>query len=169
MFKGRLAIPNILTDRWGNERVVGLKFRSLEDNPSAKFLYPPKQQIRLYNLRSLREASDVIVLAEGESDSWSCDACGLPVIGIPGAKTFGGDNSYRLRLLEGFSRVILLQDADEAGAGLAAELESVDGLEVKTMPDGLKDVNEALRKLGPDALREYILKVDHGGFDDEED
>ena len=168
-YAGWLAVPNLLCDRWGNERVVGLAFRNPDPDAAAKYMYPKGQGIRMYNLRALREAADVIALCEGQSDTWSCDAAGVPVIGIPGAKTFGGENSYRLRLLEGFSRVILLQDNDEAGQGLANELESVDGLEVKTMPDGLKDVNEALRKLAPDKLREFILKQELSGeFDDDE-
>lgn len=168
-YAGWLAVPNILCDRWGNERVVDIRFRNPDEDSAMKYGMAKGTHLRLYHLRALREASDVLVICEGQSDTWAADAAGVPAIGIPGAKTFGGENSYRLRLLEGFSRVILLQDNDDAGAGLANELESVDGLEVKTMPDGLKDVNEALRKLGPDKLREFILKQDLASeFDDDE-
>jgi DNA primase len=159
-FAGRLVIPNIIKDPDGNDVVVGMKFRLLDhggkEDTRAKFLYPQGQMNRLYNLRDVHDAGDTIVVTEGESDLWAACATGVYGIGVPGANNWGREHGYRARLLQGFSRVILLRDADEAGNALVKALEAVDGLEVRTPPDGFKDVGETFVGLGPEATRAWI-------------
>jgi hypothetical protein len=159
-YLGWLSVPSLIKDRYGNEIVTGLRFRNPDTTSPTKYLMVKGQNVLLYNLRSLHDARDVVILCEGESDSWAVARADLPVVGIPGASAFGGSDSHRLRLFQGFERVILLQDPDEAGAGLTRELESIEGLEVKTFPAGTKDASEYLIAHGPDALREYVLKQD---------
>lgn len=162
-YVGWLAVPNLVRDRYGHERVVGLKFRNPNhSDPGAKYMYRKGQEMRLYNLRALHQARHFIILTEGETDAWSVAYAGLPVVAIPGANTFGGENSHRLRIFgspsaPGFQRVIVLQDPDEAGQGLISQLESIEGLEVKQMPKGFKDPSEFLIGRGRDELKRYIL------------
>lgn len=168
-YVGWLSVPSLIKDRYGVEVVTGMRFRNPDTTSKTKYLMVNGQPVLLYNLRSLHDARDVICLTEGETSSWALQRAGLPVVGIPGASAFGGGDSYRLRLFQGFERVILLQDPDEAGAGLTRELESIEGLEVKTFPEGTKDASDFLIAHGPDALREYVLKQDVSEEDEDSD
>lgn len=158
-FVGRFCIPNIIPTMDGDERVVGQKYRLLDyagkGDKRPKFVQPVGQPARIYNLRAIAEAGDVIVVTEGESDCWSVSMTGMPAIGVPGAQVWSKDQSYRTRLLEGFSRVILCRDNDDAGLDLVKALEAVDGLEVRSF-EPHKDVSEFLHAEGVDALRERI-------------
>ncbi len=156
---GRLAIPNITVDPSGREIVVDLKFRLLEEEKSGspKFLSPPKAgPVRLYNLRALRSARNVLAVTEGQSDCWTVSQAGIPAIAVPGVGNWGEPSSYRKRILSGFSRVILCRDSDDAGKGLERALNEVDGLEVCN-PGPFKDVSEFFIERGEDALRQLIL------------
>src|SRR5690606_14322833 len=60
-------------------------------------------------------ASNEISICEGEMDALVLNMLGIPAVGIPGA-TFW-ENRWR-RILEGFSRIWVWGDPDEAGAKL---------------------------------------------------
>jgi hypothetical protein len=156
-YHGWLVVPNLTRTRWGDDRVVGVRFRNPDLTSSTKYLAAAGSKIRLYNCRDLARATTYVIACEGETDLWALSQAGLPVVAVPGASAFGGADSFRLRLFEGFARVIVLQDPDDAGANLVAEMEAIDGLEVKRMPDGIKDPSEFLAKLGEKALRTYVL------------
>lgn len=158
--KGRLAIPNITQNGEGAEIVVGLKFRLLDhggsDDSRPKFIYPKGQQLRLYNLRDLLQAGDVIAVCEGESDTWAAWSAGYYAVGVPGTDTFGKDEkAHRLRVFQGFSRVILCRDNDDAGGILVDAMEPVESLEVRTF-EPHKDVREFVQKEGAEAFRKRM-------------
>lgn len=139
-FVGMVSIANFCAAGESGAHVVGLKFRNLTGE-GGKYQQPTHQVARLFNLRALQEAKDLIVITEGEADAITVDKIGLPCIGVPGAQSWG-KNSYRSRLLAGFERVVLIRDADAAGEELVRSLADIDNLEVRVPPDPFKDVNE---------------------------
>lgn len=151
-FAGRLAIPNLNA----NGGVVGLKFRALGEE-SPKYDQPDGQVGRLYNLRALPLADDWIALTEGELDTVSLGILGIPALGVPGVN---GWKAHHPLLLEGFRRIVLVRDADEAGGLLVATLmkSSLDVAVVRP-PHGFKDVNEALAAGEGEEMRHIITEA----------
>lgn len=135
-FVGRIAIPNICAAG----RVVGFKFRSLD--PESDFKYDsPDLPTRLFNLRALNEAEECIWVTEGEIDAITLSMLGAPAIAVPGAHNW---KRHHARILEGFDRVVLVRDADDAGLDLAKKIGATDlPLLVVRPPRGFKDVNAA--------------------------
>jgi hypothetical protein len=98
------------------------------------------------------------VTVSGNCDAITVDKVGLPCIGVPGTDMWGKD-SYRNRLLEGFTRVILIRDNDEPGKHLAKAMASLDQLEIRVPPEGFKDVNEMwVETKDAEAIRRFILE-----------
>jgi hypothetical protein len=83
----------------------------------------------LYGLWRLCEwtGSDTLYLCEGTSDTWTLWHADLPALGIPSATYW----KEWWREVEGFERIVLIPDADDAGAGLAQKL-------AETCPDHLQ-------------------------------
>ena len=112
----------------------------------------------LYGLWRLCEwtGSDTLYLCEGESDTWSLWHAELPALGIPGARMWKPE---WWREVEGFERIVLIADADDAGAGLAQKLAETcpdslrERVHVLRLPDGVKDANELWQQLDADAER----------------
>lgn len=112
-FAGRLAIPylNMRNDP------VWLKFRATPYLiPEAdKMAQQEGSETRLYNTIALSAPGDTLVLCEGEFDVITLTALGLPAVGIPGAGNWKG---HFHKALEGWSRVVLFYDSDQAGRDL---------------------------------------------------
>jgi DNA-binding transcriptional ArsR family regulator len=112
----------------------------------------------LYGLWRLCEwtGSDTLYLCEGTSDTWTLWHADLPALGIPSASTW---KSEWWREVEGFERIVLIADADDAGAGLAQKLAETcpDHLQervyVLKLPDGIKDANELWQQVDADPER----------------
>jgi len=112
----------------------------------------------LYGLWRLCEwtGSDTLYLCEGTSDTWTLWHADLPALGIPSASTW---KSEWWREVEGFPRIVLIADADDAGAGLAQKLAETcpdslrERVHVLRLPDGIKDANELWQQLDADAER----------------
>lgn len=137
-FMGRLAIPNLSHDG----HVVGFKFRDLDPDSERKYDQPAGQVARLFNLRALADPSaDTVVLTEGEIDAITLTGYGVAAVGVPGANAW---KKHHWRLFEGYDRVVLVQDADEAGDALVRALRGTP-LDVVVVypPDGTDDVNDA--------------------------
>jgi len=56
---------------------------------------------------------ETLVLVEGESDCWTLWHHGVPAYGLPGASNVGPLNKEHL---EGFTRIVICQEADHAGS-----------------------------------------------------
>lgn len=117
-YAGRLAIPYI--GPRGN--VYDIRYRCLEDHVCKdvgcpKYLGDAGVETRLYNTRSLVASTDYILIAEGELDAATLLACGWPAVGVPGASAW---KKHRPKMFDGFSRVIVLGDGDEAGRKFVA-------------------------------------------------
>jgi hypothetical protein len=112
----------------------------------------------LYGLWRLCEwtDSDTLYLCEGTSDTWTLWHADLPALGIPSA-TYWREEWWRE--VEGFERIVLIADADDAGAGLAQKLAETcpDHLQervyVLQLPDGIKDANELWQQVDADPER----------------
>jgi hypothetical protein len=112
----------------------------------------------LYGLWRLPEwgDADTLYLCEGTSDTWTLWHADLPALGIPSATTW---KSEWWREVEGFERIVLIADADDAGAGLAQKLAETcpDHLQervyVLKLPNGIKDANELWQQVDADPER----------------
>lgn len=146
---GRLAIPNICA----SGHVVGIKFRALDD-AEPKYDQPHGQVARLFNLRSLNDPADVMVLTEGELDTVTLTQLGIPAIAVPGASAW---KTHHFRLFEGYRKVVLIQDDDKAGTDMAKRiLDTPLPVLVIQPPDGFNDVNAAVSGGATDALLDAI-------------
>jgi hypothetical protein len=112
----------------------------------------------LYGLWRLCEwtGSDTLYLCEGTSDTWTLWHADLPALGIPSASTW---REEWWREVEGFERIVLIADADDAGAGLAQKLAETcpdslrERVQVLQLPEGVKDANELWQQVDADPAR----------------
>lgn len=138
-FQGKLAIPNLCAAG----HPVGIKFRELPPaDTERKYDQPAGQQVRLFNLNALNEPTDYIAICEGELDAITMCALGVPAVAVPGVGAWNTKRHWRL--FEGYRRIVLFRDNDEAGDRLVKKvLESDLPVHVVGAPGGHKDVNEA--------------------------
>ena len=127
-----ISIPYIC----GAGHVVGIKFRSLYDE-GQRYDAPSNQRTRLFNPAALLSTGDTLCVTEGEFDTMILSQIGLQSVGVPGTNTW---KAHHWRLLEGFRRVVLFRDNDEAGAILENELKNANLPVVVVHPRGGKDV-----------------------------
>jgi len=112
----------------------------------------------LYGLWRLGEwtGSDTLYLCEGVSDTWTLWHADLPALGIPSATTW---KSEWWREMEGFPRIVLIPDNDEAGENLAREIAKTcpdhlrERVQVLQLPNGIKDANELWQQVDADPER----------------
>jgi hypothetical protein len=112
----------------------------------------------LYGLWRLPEwdDADTIYLCEGESDTWTLWHANLPALGIPSASTW---REEWWREVGGVPRIVLIPDADQAGAGLAQKLAETcpdalrERVQVLQLPNGIKDANELWQQVDADPER----------------
>jgi len=112
----------------------------------------------LYGLWRLCEwtGSDTLYLCEGTSDTWTLWHADLPALGIPSA-TYWREEWWRE--VEGFERIVLIPDNDEAGEKLAREIAKTcpdhlrERVQVLRLPDGIKDANELWQQVDADPER----------------
>ena len=151
---GRLSIPYITP-----AGVVNANYRCIADHDCKeagehhrKYLKPEGLPVNLFNVRDLKATGDVICICEGEIDTISLSMCGIPAVGVPGAKTW--EDHFRL-CFQDFTRVLACGDADNAGKSLNKRLiEAVRATPVR-IPKG-EDMNSLYLKEGPDGLRKLI-------------
>lgn len=156
-FRGRLAIPYIGPK--GN--VYGMNYRCMEDHDCKELDHPKYDKpaglpSRMFNTQALMAPTDYLFVTEGEIDAISVTACGWPAVGMPGANVWSHRHA---RMVAGFTKVVLLQDADEAGSKLAATF-------LRSLPQAgrvmlceyreARDFNDILRLYGVDGVREFF-------------
>jgi hypothetical protein len=112
----------------------------------------------LYGLWRLCEwtGSDTLYLCEGTSDTWTLWHADLPALGIPSA-TYWREEWWRE--VEGFERIVLIADADQAGSKLVEKLALScpehlrERVQVLQLPEGVKDANELWQRVDADPER----------------
>jgi DNA-binding transcriptional ArsR family regulator len=112
----------------------------------------------LYGLWRLPEwgDADTLYLCEGTSDTWTLWHADLPALGIPSA-TYWREEWWRE--VEGFERIVLIPDADDAGSQLVEKLALScpdhlrERVQVLQLPNGIKDANELWQQVDADPER----------------
>lgn len=148
-YAGRLAIPYLTPTG-----VVDLRFRSISDDGSPKYLSRPGAESALFNVPAFQQDSDVIAVCEGELDTMITHGeCGIPAVGVPGAN---GWKSWYARAFADYRKVIVLCDGDQPGRDLGKKIaQQIDVATVVSMPDGM-DVNDVFLAEGGDGIRKRI-------------
>jgi len=149
------GIEILYLTREGDLHAVQYRYALEGDN---RFKWRKGDTAILYGLWRLCEwtDSDTLYLCEGTSDTWTLWHADLPALGIPSASTW---REEWWREVEGFERIVLIADADDAGAGLAQKLAETcpdslrERVHVLRLPDGIKDANELWQQLDADPER----------------
>jgi hypothetical protein len=115
---GGIAIP--YRTREGELHAVQYRLTEEKVNGVDRFKWRKGDTPILYGLWRLCEwtGSDTLYLCEGTSDTWTLWHADLPALGIPSATTWCEE---WWREVEGFERIVLIPDNDEAGAKLVRE------------------------------------------------
>lgn len=146
-FQGCIAIPYIAA----NDRVVGYKFRRIDNNPQ-RFLKDKGEPNRIFNTRILRRARKVVI-TEGELDCVAATQAGLQAVGIPGA------NNWKPEWNRVFynRQLTVLADGDEAGHDFAEMVATkLYGVRIIDLPAG-EDVNSILLQKGSEYIRDLVV------------
>jgi DNA primase len=153
IYEGRISIPYV-TKLGG---VVALKFRVAHDCTEAcehqKYITP--YSTRIYNPLAFERAEQVgyIGVCEGEFDAMILTAeCDIPSVAVPGVDTWKQHQEWP-RLFDGFPKVYIFKDNDEAGEKLANRI-SGDLESTVTVGLPLKDVNATFCEYGARIIRE---------------
>lgn len=149
-YQGMLSIPSLLPTH-----PVSLRFRALDPEQAPKYKGLSGVTTRLFNLRAVSEAGDIIGITEGEIDAITLDQAGLPAVGVCGADNW---KKHHPRIFSGFRKVLIFGDGDDAGrrfANKVYESLTTDTVAVRIpMPQG-DDVN-SLFNSKPDDLATLI-------------
>jgi hypothetical protein len=153
---GGIAIPYL--KREGELHAVQYRLTEEKVEGVDRFKWRKGDTPILYGLWRLCEwtGSDTLYLCEGTSDTWTLWHADLPALGIPSA-TYWREEWWRE--VEGFERIVLIPDNDEAGEKLAREIAKTcpdhlrERVQVLRLPDGIKDANELWQREGANAER----------------
>lgn len=108
-FRSMISIPYLTVDR----EVIGIRFRATpmsQDGP--KYLQPSGSETSIYNMPALARNHKTVIITEGELDCLTLEALGYTAIGMPGANSW---KPHYSRALDGFQKVIVAGDPDDAG------------------------------------------------------
>lgn len=143
-YVGRLAIPYLTPSG-----VVDIRYRTLQGS-GPKYLSRPGANARMFGVSALFTPSSYVGICEGELDAVVATRSGIPSVGVPGASNW--QKHYPL-LFEGFQRVFVLSDGDQAGRDFGKKVvATMDQAVIVDLPDG-KDVSELVQEQGPEALK----------------
>lgn len=136
--------------------VFDLRFRRGPSQPETapKYSQAAGSKTTIYNVEEIDDKNDFLIIGEGEFTAIMMWQIGLPAIALPGVKSF---KSYHRHLFEGFSRVFLCGDGDEAGMRFNEDLAQRlrNGIAI-ALPEG-EDLDSYCRKFGPEKTRQLIL------------
>jgi hypothetical protein len=132
----RVAIPYM--DEEGN--TVRVRYRLSLDVDGQRFSWGSGNRILLYGLNKLKVIRGYgwVLLAEGESDTWTGWYHNVPVLGLPGKTMWRSEWAELLAGLDIYSWVE--PEADDLIARVGAD---IPGLKVIYAPAGVKDISEA--------------------------
>jgi DNA primase len=158
-FRGMLSIPYL--DR--ENKALTLRFRCIQNHDHRDHYHGKYNSVkgdvpRMFNVRAIHRAADVIHVCEGEMDAIVLEMLGLDAVAIAGASMW---QPYQRRMLAGFNRVWMWADRDgdpdseqNAGERLLTKITtSVRTAKPVRLPAG--DVGETLLQYGP----EYLLSL----------
>lgn len=132
-FINKLTIPYFFQ---GN--VLQIRGREIGSGPS-KYLTPPGDEARLFNVDAARN-QDKVIITEGEFDALTLEQLGFAAVGVPGANAWKDNwSSY----LGDAKRVYLCFDRDQSGA------------------KGFEKVSESLAKSTKVKIRQILMPM-HG-------
>ena len=153
-YEGKLAIPYLRWHPrfgWGT---VDIRFRALDDS-KPKYQSMPGSRPRIYNTNALMDGGLEVGVCEGEIDAITLSLAGMPTAGFPGATTL---QPHWLSLFEGYTRVNVFTDGDEAGEKFAQSIaKSLPTARVIRFPDG-EDANSIYQEGGAEELRSYWIE-----------
>lgn len=154
-FVGRLSIPYWVPQ--GGP--VAMKFRCMKGHDCkaaecAKYLGHPGAGTHLYGVSNLATDTGIVAITEGELDAIVCtDVLRIPAVGAPGATTWRPHWGY---LFEGYDKVIVLGDGDDAGRTFAQTVAAqVPNGEARALPPGL-DVTSFVQQQGAKAVLSWL-------------
>lgn len=149
-YEGRLAIPYRTP-----AGVIDIRFRRVDDRPDRKYLSRDGATSHLYNVEGLHSARSLVAITEGELDCITLSGLGIPAVGAPGAESW---QKHWGRLFDGFQRILVFADGDEAGRSLSGQLaKSLRNVIKMPVPEGY-DVNKLFLDpgYGPDWILEKV-------------
>jgi DNA primase len=155
-YAGRISIPYMTVSG-----IATMRFKAIPDSNGmtngAKMLSLPGAlgKGRPYNIVDALTTTDVLVIAEGEPDTWTVSQLGIPVIGIPGAKAW--KRIFKpLFLYRGDLIVIVHNDDDGSGRAFANSVSAnLPYARHVLMPEG-HDANSLFNEIGGDGLLEAL-------------
>lgn len=155
MFRGMLALPYIRQAPGGRWSVVSMRFRCIKkgcDHPNhGKYMSSPGDPPRIYNTMAIIKSEDRIAICEGEIDTITANACGIPAVGIPGVESW--KPHFREPFL-GYEIVYILADGDEPGMKFASKVaKTLPNVKILPSRPG-EDVNSEVLKHGKKAFLE---------------
>lgn len=151
-----LAIPYLTASG-----VTTLRFRCIQSHDCkeiehhTRYRSVPGDTPRIYNPTALNRQEDYLCVCEGEIDTMTAHAAGLPTIGVGGASAW--KKIFR-RCIQGYGTVYVLADADDSGSGMQLARQIVSEVphgQIVSMPTG-HDVNSLVQARGYPALRELV-------------
>jgi DNA primase len=146
-YRGRLAIPYVTPTG-----VIDIRFRSLGD-AEPKYLGLAGAKTHLFNASAILAADNYIAVAEGEIDTITLQACGIPAVGVPGVNNW---KPHYTRILQDFDVVYVFADGDQPGQDFAKHLaKELPNVHTVNIEDG-EDVNSLFVKKGSGYIREKI-------------
>ena len=144
-FKNRIIIPFFI-----DNKIVGWTARAIND-ATPKFI-SEQQPGYLFNLDNQTQDKAFVIVCEGPFDALSIDGCALL-----GAEIKESQN-YLVRQLG--KEVILVPDRDHEGPKTVEQaLEYGWSVSMPEWPDSVKDINDAVRKLGRLATLYLIIQA----------
>ncbi len=148
IYQGKLAIPYITPSG-----VIDIRFRSLNNDSGPKYLSRPGATTHIYNIGALTQDSSMLVVCEGEIDTIIATQVGFTAVGLPGANNW---KPYYSRVLDGWDKIMLFCDGDNAGREMAKTISrELDNVFPVFMPDN-QDVNDVFLAEGAEGLRKRV-------------
>lgn len=93
--------------------VVGMKFRRIDDS-LPKYDQMAGQKGHLYNVQSIIDAVDTLLIVEGELDAIAATLAGHPACAVAGVNAW---KPYWSRCFDGIQKIIVCTDNDEKSDG----------------------------------------------------
>jgi hypothetical protein len=146
--KDQITIPYVV-----NGNVVQIRGKEI----GGKYLTPPRQKSYPYNIDSVRDGADELVICEGEFDALVAEQMGYASIGVPGAMGWQDDWTD---MLSDVKRKYICFDLDETGRKaadkLSDKLPAAKIITLPTPPEHMDDEEEVGLDLS-DMVNDYGL------------
>lgn len=154
--RGRLCIPYLTAHGPVNMNFRCIQGHDCKDFGHQKYMMLSGYATNLYHVKSIDAAGEFICLAEGEIDTISANAAGLPTVGVSGAKKW---EEWWTDIFMDFTRVYVFEDGDKAGSEFGSSVISMlpnDMTVIRVPMPNKEDVNSMWVKEGSQYLRDRI-------------